>query len=51
MPPPRETVGRLQTENRMLCLQEESVRQRLTELEAQLEEAQRANNALETHNR
>uniref|UniRef100_A0A8C5B4E4 Hook microtubule tethering protein 2 n=1 Tax=Gadus morhua TaxID=8049 RepID=A0A8C5B4E4_GADMO len=51
VPPPRETVGRLQTENRMLCLQEESVRQRLTELEAQLEEAQRANNALETHNR
>ncbi|CAL8315937.1 unnamed protein product [Arctogadus glacialis] len=47
----KETVGRLQTENRMLCLQEESVRQRLTELEAQLEEAQRANNALETHNR
>ncbi|CAL8270851.1 unnamed protein product [Lota lota] len=47
----KETVVRLQTENKMLCVQEESYRQRLQELEAQLEEAQRTNNTLETHNR
>ncbi|KAJ3600396.1 hypothetical protein NHX12_031380 [Muraenolepis orangiensis] len=47
----KETVVRLQTENRMLCVQEESYRQRLQELEVQLEEVQRSNNSLETHNR
>ncbi|CAL8302398.1 unnamed protein product [Merluccius merluccius] len=47
----KESVVRLQTENKMLCVQEESYRQRLQELEVQLEEVQRTNNSLETHNR
>lgn len=47
----RETVVRLQSENKMLCAQEESYRQRLVEAQAELEEAQRTNNALETQNR
>lgn len=49
--PHRETVVRLQSENKMLCVQEETYRQTLVEVQAQLEEAQRSKNALETHNR
>ncbi|XP_041940727.1 protein Hook homolog 2-like isoform X1 [Alosa sapidissima] len=47
----KETVVRLQNENKMLCVQEESFRQRLTEVQGQLEESQRSNNTLETQNR
>uniref|UniRef100_A0A7N6FH88 Hook microtubule-tethering protein 2 n=1 Tax=Anabas testudineus TaxID=64144 RepID=A0A7N6FH88_ANATE len=46
-----ETVVRLQSENKMLCVQEETYRQRLAEVQAELEEAQRSKNSLETHNR
>uniref|UniRef100_A0A7N6BT81 Hook microtubule-tethering protein 2 n=1 Tax=Anabas testudineus TaxID=64144 RepID=A0A7N6BT81_ANATE len=47
----KETVVRLQSENKMLCVQEETYRQRLAEVQAELEEAQRSKNSLETHNR
>ncbi|XP_042563143.1 protein Hook homolog 2-like isoform X2 [Clupea harengus] len=47
----KETVGRLQNENKMLCVQEESFRQQLTEVQGHLEESQRTNNTLETQNR
>ncbi|XP_062294975.1 protein Hook homolog 2-like [Scomber scombrus] len=47
----RETVVRLQSENKMLCVQEETYRQKLVEVQAELEEAQRSKNALETQNR
>uniref|UniRef100_A0A7N8YNB2 Hook microtubule tethering protein 2 n=1 Tax=Mastacembelus armatus TaxID=205130 RepID=A0A7N8YNB2_9TELE len=47
----KETVVRLQSENKMLCVQEETYRQKLVEVQAELEEAQRSNNALETQNR
>ncbi|XP_036421935.1 protein Hook homolog 2-like isoform X2 [Colossoma macropomum] len=47
----KETVVRLQSENKMLCAQEESYRQRLGVVQAQLEEAQRSQNTLETQNR
>ncbi|MCI4395281.1 hypothetical protein PGIGA_G00178590, partial [Pangasianodon gigas] len=47
----KETVVRLQNENKMLCVQEETYRQRLSEVQAQLEEAQRSQNTLETQNR
>ncbi|XP_056144695.1 protein Hook homolog 2-like [Lampris incognitus] len=47
----KETVVRLQSENKMLCVQEESYRQKLVEVQAQLEKAQRSKNALETQNR
>ncbi|KAF5906019.1 protein Hook 2-like isoform X2 [Clarias magur] len=47
----KETVVRLQNENKMLCVQEETYRQRLGEMQAQLEEAQRSQNTLETQNR
>ncbi|KAB5517668.1 hypothetical protein PHYPO_G00169900 [Pangasianodon hypophthalmus] len=47
----KETVVRLQNENKMLCVQEETYRQRLGEVQAQLEEAQRSQNTLETQNR
>ncbi|XP_030646091.1 protein Hook homolog 2 isoform X1 [Chanos chanos] len=47
----KETVVRLQSENKMLCAQEESYRQRLAELQTQLEESQRSQNTLETQNR
>lgn len=47
----KETVVRLQSENKMLCTQEETYRQRLTQVQSELEEAQRTNNALETQNR
>ncbi|KAK2916926.1 hypothetical protein Q8A67_001300 [Cirrhinus molitorella] len=47
----RDTVVRLQQENKMLCVQEESYRHRLEEVQTQLEESQRCQNTLETHNR
>lgn len=47
----KETVVRLQSENKMLCAQEETYRQRLVQVQSELEEAQRTNNALETQNR
>ncbi|XP_053494076.1 protein Hook homolog 2-like [Ictalurus furcatus] len=47
----RETMVRLQNENKMLCVQEETYRQLLGEVQAQLEEAQRSQNTLETQNR
>lgn len=47
----RETVVRLQSENKMLCVQEETYRQKLVEVQAELEEAQRSKNSLETQNR
>lgn len=47
----KETVVRLQSENKMLCVQEETYRQKLVEVQAELEEAQRSKNALETQNR
>ncbi|XP_019963401.2 protein Hook homolog 2 isoform X1 [Paralichthys olivaceus] len=47
----KETVVRLQSENKMLCVQEESYRQKLVEAQAELEEAQRCRNTLETQNR
>uniref|UniRef100_A0A8C7G283 Hook microtubule tethering protein 2 n=1 Tax=Oncorhynchus kisutch TaxID=8019 RepID=A0A8C7G283_ONCKI len=46
-----ETVVRLQSENKMLCVQEESYRQRLVVVQGQLEESQRSQNTLETQNR
>uniref|UniRef100_A0A672H3Y1 Calponin-homology (CH) domain-containing protein n=1 Tax=Salarias fasciatus TaxID=181472 RepID=A0A672H3Y1_SALFA len=50
-PPLRETVVRLQSENKMLCVQEETYRQKLADAQAELEEAQRSKNTLETQNR
>lgn len=47
----KETVVRLQSENKMLCVQEETYRQKLVEVQAELEDAQRSKNALETQNR
>ncbi|KAM6956895.1 protein Hook homolog 2 [Aplochiton taeniatus] len=47
----KDTVLRLQSENKMLCVQEETYRQRLVELQAQLEESQRSQNTLESQNR
>ncbi|MED6279914.1 hypothetical protein CHARACLAT_005649 [Characodon lateralis] len=47
----KETVVRLQSENKMLCAQEENYRQKLVEVQAELEEAQRSKNSLETQNR
>uniref|UniRef100_A0A8C2C9W7 Hook microtubule tethering protein 2 n=1 Tax=Cyprinus carpio TaxID=7962 RepID=A0A8C2C9W7_CYPCA len=47
----RDTVVRLQQENKMLCVQEESYRHRLEELQTLLEESQRCQNTLETQNR
>ncbi|XP_029293443.1 protein Hook homolog 2 isoform X2 [Cottoperca gobio] len=47
----KETVVRLQSENKMLCVQEETYRQRVVEVQAELEEAQRSKNTLETQNR
>ncbi|XP_053299450.1 protein Hook homolog 2 [Pleuronectes platessa] len=47
----KETVVRLQSENKMMCVQEESYRQKLVEVQAELEEAQRSRNTLETQNR
>ncbi|XP_057673031.1 protein Hook homolog 2-like isoform X1 [Corythoichthys intestinalis] len=47
----KETVVRLQSENKMLCVQEETYRQKVVEVQAELEGAQRSKNALETQNR
>uniref|UniRef100_A0A3B4ATI2 Calponin-homology (CH) domain-containing protein n=1 Tax=Periophthalmus magnuspinnatus TaxID=409849 RepID=A0A3B4ATI2_9GOBI len=47
----KETVVRLQSENKMLCAQEETYRQKLVEVQAELEQSQRINNTLETQNR
>lgn len=47
----KETVVRLQSENKMLCVQEETYRQKVVEAQAELEDAQRSKNALETQNR
>ncbi|KAM9346534.1 protein Hook homolog 2 [Symphorus nematophorus] len=47
----KETVVRLQSENKMLCVQEETYRQKLVEVQAELEDAQRSKNTLETQNR
>ncbi|KAJ8372329.1 hypothetical protein AAFF_G00290590 [Aldrovandia affinis] len=47
----KETMARLQSENRMMCVQEESYRQQLLEAQGQLEESQRRQNTLETQNR
>ncbi|XP_061086872.1 protein Hook homolog 2-like [Conger conger] len=47
----KETMARLQSENRMLCVQEESYRQQLLEVQGQLEQSQRSQNTLETQNR
>lgn len=47
----RETVVRLQSENKMLCVQEETYRQKVMLAQAELEDAQRSKNALETRNR
>lgn len=47
----KETVVRLQSENKMLCVQEETYQQKLVEVQVELEEAQRSKNALETQNR
>uniref|UniRef100_A0A671Q4H2 Protein Hook homolog 2-like n=1 Tax=Sinocyclocheilus anshuiensis TaxID=1608454 RepID=A0A671Q4H2_9TELE len=46
-----DTVVRLQQENKTLCVQEESYRHRLEELQTQLEDSQRSQNTLETQNR
>lgn len=42
---------RLQSENKMLCVQEETYRQKLTEVQTELEDAQRSKNTLETQDR
>ncbi|XP_061604703.1 protein Hook homolog 2-like isoform X2 [Phyllopteryx taeniolatus] len=47
----KETVVRLQSENKMLCVQEETYRQKVVEVQAELEGAQRSKNALETQKR
>ncbi|XP_069557323.1 protein Hook homolog 2 [Brachyistius frenatus] len=47
----KEIVVGLQSENKMLCVQEETYRQKVVEVEAELEEAQRSKNTLETQNR
>uniref|UniRef100_A0A6Q2YZZ7 Hook microtubule-tethering protein 2 n=1 Tax=Esox lucius TaxID=8010 RepID=A0A6Q2YZZ7_ESOLU len=47
----KETVIRLQSENKMLCVQEESDRQKLVEAHRELEESQRRQHTLETQNR
>lgn len=47
----RETVVRLQSENKMLCVQEETYRQKVIEVQAELEVAQRSKNSLEIWNR
>lgn len=42
---------RLQSENKMLCVQEETYRQKLAEAQTELEDAQRSKNTLETQDR
>ncbi|CAH2272923.1 Hook homolog 2 isoform X2 [Pelobates cultripes] len=47
----KESVVRLQQENKMLCVQEASYQERLCELENLLEESNRSKNRLESENR
>ncbi|CAM5117993.1 unnamed protein product [Natator depressus] len=47
----KETIVRLQHENKMLCVQEATYRQQLAELQGQLEESNRTKNRLETQQR
>ncbi|XP_028909115.1 protein Hook homolog 2 isoform X1 [Ornithorhynchus anatinus] len=47
----KETIMRLQLENKRLCVQEAADRERQEELQAQLEEANRAKHGLETQHR
>lgn len=47
----KETVIRLQQENKMLCIQEASYQERLTELQNLLEESNRGRNRQESENR
>ncbi|KAM8973248.1 protein Hook homolog 2 [Pelodytes ibericus] len=47
----KETVVRLQQENKMLCVQEASYQERLCELQTLLEESNRGKNRLESENR
>ncbi|XP_053318212.1 protein Hook homolog 2 [Spea bombifrons] len=47
----RESVVRLQQENKMLCIQEASYQERLCEIQNLLEESSRAKNRLESENR
>ncbi|XP_051904742.1 protein Hook homolog 2-like isoform X1 [Hippocampus zosterae] len=47
----KETMVRLQSENKMLCVQEETYRQKVAEVHAELEGARRSNNTLESQNR
>uniref|UniRef100_A0A1A8FSA8 Hook homolog 2 n=2 Tax=Nothobranchius korthausae TaxID=1143690 RepID=A0A1A8FSA8_9TELE len=47
----KETVVRLQGENKMLCAQEETYRQKLVDVESELEETRRSTITLETQNR
>uniref|UniRef100_A0A1A8RNA3 Hook homolog 2 n=1 Tax=Nothobranchius rachovii TaxID=451742 RepID=A0A1A8RNA3_9TELE len=47
----KETVVRLQGENKMLCAQEETYRQKLGEVESELEATRRSAITLETQNR
>ncbi|KAL0993059.1 hypothetical protein UPYG_G00102710 [Umbra pygmaea] len=47
----KETVVRLQSENKMLFVQEESYRQKLLQVQEELEESQRSHHTLETQNR
>uniref|UniRef100_A0A674JXS6 Hook microtubule tethering protein 2 n=1 Tax=Terrapene triunguis TaxID=2587831 RepID=A0A674JXS6_9SAUR len=51
LPNPRETIVRLQHENKMLCVQESTYREQLAELQGQLEESKRTKNRLETQQR
>ncbi|KAH1176012.1 hypothetical protein KIL84_020746 [Mauremys mutica] len=47
----KETIVRLQHENKMLCVQESTYREQLAELQGQLEESNRTKNRLETQQR
>ncbi|XP_039628562.1 protein Hook homolog 2-like isoform X2 [Polypterus senegalus] len=47
----KETILRLQQENKTLCAEEEASRQKLSEVQSQLEESRRSQNRLETENR
>uniref|UniRef100_A0A674JVU9 Hook microtubule tethering protein 2 n=1 Tax=Terrapene triunguis TaxID=2587831 RepID=A0A674JVU9_9SAUR len=47
----KETIVRLQHENKMLCVQESTYREQLAELQGQLEESKRTKNRLETQQR
>ncbi|XP_032624043.1 protein Hook homolog 2 [Chelonoidis abingdonii] len=47
----KETIVRLQHENKMLCVQESTYQEQLAELQEQLEESNRTKNRLETQQR